>query len=374
MMFRKFLFRALGLLILLSTASCKVEFSPNGTWTEIPLVYCVLDQDADSTFVRVQKCYLGEGNQYDYASISDSINYPQGSLTVQLLKWKSVRGKYSMLTIDPSAIAPQQVIQCDYILHRDKVDGQFYGPEQPLYACRTKGLLDTASVYQLLVISNITGDTIAKASTYLLGDCQNPANMLIKPSVHSRFQFTGTGSNKACEMQWYSLPRARQYQLEVYFYYHEFYRSFNGAAYDTVITPHEIRISCPTVKSNLIASQQNCRLARQTFLSVVRDSVLACNFNLHQGEADVDYSLIPEDTVAVVINACSEDLAAYLFLHQLSDGINQEQHQYSNIEGGLGVFASRRTHLRFVVPTNNSSSGQYNRDLKDLGVGFFQGK
>ena len=45
-------------------SACEVEFSPNAEWREIPVVYCVLDQDDDTTFVRVERCFLGEGNIY----------------------------------------------------------------------------------------------------------------------------------------------------------------------------------------------------------------------------------------------------------------------------------------------------------------------
>ncbi len=43
-------------------ASCEVDFSPNASWREIPVVYCVLDQDDDTSYVRVERCFLGEGS------------------------------------------------------------------------------------------------------------------------------------------------------------------------------------------------------------------------------------------------------------------------------------------------------------------------
>ena len=76
---------SLSLLPLL-TVSCEVEFSPNAEWKEIPVVYCLLDQDDDTTWARVERCYLGDGSIYDYGSISDSINYPLGSIEVKLLR------------------------------------------------------------------------------------------------------------------------------------------------------------------------------------------------------------------------------------------------------------------------------------------------
>ena len=67
--------------------SCEVEFSPNAEWKNVPVVYAILDQDDDTTWVRVQRCYLSDGNIYQYGSHSDSINYPQGSISVALLAY-----------------------------------------------------------------------------------------------------------------------------------------------------------------------------------------------------------------------------------------------------------------------------------------------
>ena len=33
--------------------SCKVDFSPNAPWRDVPNVYCVLDPEEDTVWVRV---------------------------------------------------------------------------------------------------------------------------------------------------------------------------------------------------------------------------------------------------------------------------------------------------------------------------------
>ena len=77
----QFFILAVGLLL----TSCEVDFSPNAPWKEVPVVHCLLDQDDDTTWVRVEKCFLGEGNIYTYGAVSDSINYPKDSIIVRLL-------------------------------------------------------------------------------------------------------------------------------------------------------------------------------------------------------------------------------------------------------------------------------------------------
>lgn len=356
--------------LILCFFSCKVEFSPNATWTETPIVYCLLDQDDDTTYIRVQKAYLGEGNQYDFAQIIDSINYPQGSIEVKLLGWKSKLDNTGLPTRDLSVTAPVQEFIFDYTILTDKVDGSFSAPNQPVYYYPTKNLLDTNFIYQLIITHQPSGDTIATAETYLIKNYSSMTTMLTKPNNINEFQFSGT--SKVCEFQWYTLPFARQYQPHVIFHYHDFYRHFNGIKYDTILTPHTVRINCPKVKSNLNSPALSCRLDRQTFLTTVKESIQARNIDwaLYEADTNTDFSLVVDKDVDIYINAANEDLAAYLYSQQITGGINQDSYNYTNIKGGLGIFAARRTHIQFTVPSNTAARSNYMSDIKDLGIGF----
>ncbi|MBR5027718.1 MAG: hypothetical protein IKX51_00720, partial [Bacteroidales bacterium] len=69
--------------------ACDNEFSPNAEWKETMVVYSLLDQDEDTTWVRVQKCFLGEGDMLAMTSIMDSSNYSEGDLRVQIEEWNA---------------------------------------------------------------------------------------------------------------------------------------------------------------------------------------------------------------------------------------------------------------------------------------------
>ncbi|MCF0212511.1 MAG: DUF4249 family protein [Bacteroidales bacterium] len=356
-------------------SACQVDFSPNASWKEIPVVYCVLDQDDSISIVRVQRAFLGVGNQNEYLSVFDSINYPEGSIEVKLLEWPAERGDNGLLR-RRSNTTPRREFLCQYTLLNDKEDGSFAAPLQPAYTCVTKGQLDTASVYQLLVIDSENGDTLASAETYLVGNCNDMASMLTKPNNMDKFNFSGAGGNKTCIFLWYSLPYARQYQPYVNFAYKEFYRHLENGHWDTVITPHSFRVDWPAVKCNFDAATQTCRLSQAQFMAVVRDSVLAYQSrhdidpHAYDNDPTTDYTLVANSTIDIYITACNEDLAAYIHAQEQPDGLNQERFEYTNIHGGMGIFASRRTHLRFNVPVNDATTGGYIKGLKDLDVGF----
>lgn len=346
-------------LLLLLFASCKVEFSPNAEWQEIPAVYCVLDQDDDTTYVRVQKCYLGQGNAYDYMEIYDSINYPEGSIAVMIEEWNATKDADSVLHARDNA--PRKVYHFDYKVLDDKDSGMFCYPGQPVYVCRTQGQLDSSCLYRLVVLKTATGDTLATATTQLLW-----GNMLMsKPNNATKFDFSGV-SNKSCTFVFSALQGGRRYQPMIRFYYRNYYVQSNGAGgNDTVIIPHSLDIDAGYMKSSMRSSSESYSYAQGAFLSAIKNGV--------QGDPLAKYVV---DTVDIFMRACNEDLSLYLYSRELSGGINQTDYVHTNIRNGdaaksaVGIFAARRTHIMFTVQSPAAANTTYKKALDSLHVGF----
>ncbi len=342
-----------SIIIIFCFASCEVEFSPNAEWRETPVVYCLLDQDEDTTFVRVQRCFLGTDNNYRYSTISDSINYPQGALTVIMEEWNGTTTSEGL--VYRSGNSPKRVFNFDYQEIINKDSGMFYNTLQPVYVCCTAGQLDSTCVYRLCIVKNSTGDTIAQSETSLVyGDMS-----LTRPNNVTLFQFSGTSGSKTCEITWSAINGARQYQPIIRFFYRDFIIDRSVMPWDTTITPHYLDIPCNVVKSNMRDPYLTTRLEQNYFLSTIKSALQynVCNRNVI-------------DTVLVFITCCSEPLAAYIYASHPGGAFNQEPFTYTNIEGGLGVFASRRRHIQFTVGTPLSSASNYIKTLKELGVGF----
>ena len=70
------------LIITLLLQSCSNEFDPNADWTETTLVYGLIDPDEDTTFLRIQRCFLGKGLN-EYTQITDSNCYAEGEIDVK---------------------------------------------------------------------------------------------------------------------------------------------------------------------------------------------------------------------------------------------------------------------------------------------------
>ena len=79
---RKFRFMPFLLLLLPVLFSCNKELKVNANWKDVTVVYGLLDQTADTTFIKVTKAFLGEGNALQFAQVPDSSNYPDISRSI----------------------------------------------------------------------------------------------------------------------------------------------------------------------------------------------------------------------------------------------------------------------------------------------------
>ncbi len=324
----------ISLLLVSLFASCEVDFSPNAEWKETPSVYCILDQDDDTTWVRVEKCFLAEENIYSYGLVSDSINYPQGSIKVSLIAYN---GTQVVDTID-----------CQYT-ERDRPAGSFASTSQPLYYTTEK--LRENYLYQLEI--RRTADSRVIANTDIIPLIKTP-DTSTHPFIHKPFSnglFGFSGGSPSFEMEWYSMPNARRYQPIIRFYYRQ-----DG---DTQYV--DVPCSKVLVKTDPQAYMYSSILYRNEFLQGLKEAFR----DNHAAKYYLKY-------VDVYVTSCNEDFNVYLNTVDANNSIDQGTEAYSNIHNGVGVFAARRTHLCKRVDADSSLSpnqGLY-YFLVNLGVGF----
>ena len=326
--------------LVLSFAACEVEFSPNANWKNVPVVYCLLDQDDDTTWVRVQRCYLSEDNIFNYGQNSDSINYPQGSIAVALLAYENGVQKDSMAF--------------EYTT-RNHDTGSFANSAQPLYWFRTKNRLKENYTY-VLTIRNTSDNSILATTDPIPLIKQVSQTLITKPTVtvYNGDTISGglafydpMGNNTlGCHIAWNALENARLYQPFVRFYYQK----------DSITYHADFMCPKAPLKSNEIY------YSRDLFLDQVKH---------YFGDDTTRKYFVPR--VDMYLTCCSEDLNAYLSTVSNAGDITQSTEVYNNIKGGVGVFAARRTHLFKRMPAKADMTP--NRGLlyflTQLNLGFY---
>src|SRR5581483_6552542 len=128
--------------------ACKNDVKILAPYKDIPVIYGLLDQSDTTHYIRVNKAFEGLGNSYAMAQQYDSINYPVGTITVQLQNLNTS----STITLDTTT-----AIALD--------PGIFSYPKQVVYY--TKAAIDPTAQYKLIVTNEKTGKVCTGTATLL---------------------------------------------------------------------------------------------------------------------------------------------------------------------------------------------------------------
>lgn len=326
----------LAALLLPLFTSCEVEFSPNADWKNVPVVYCLLDQDDDTSWVRVERCHLSNEGVMAYGQDPDSINYREGEISVAILAYEGDQLRDSI----PFA----------YTL-RQRDTGTFAGGMQPVYFAETRGRLRDNYDY-FLSIRKADGTKLASSSAVRLIQYDRSKKLFsyLKNNKFGFYDIDGTSSAN-CKISWDLLPHARIYQPIIRFYY----RVDEETRY--------VDLPCSRVVPVYAASSASANYSRYTFLDDLRTALA------HDTASRKEYL----KRVDIYLTCCTEDLNTYMSTVGASSDLTQGRETYSNIQGGVGIFAARRIHLFSSYPADDSqveNSGLY-YFLQNLGVGLY---
>lgn len=330
----------LALAFCLLSTSCDNDFSPNGEWRETMVVYGLLDQDSDTSWIRIQKCYLGKGDMLAMSSIIDSSNYPEGDLSVKIVEWNANENASGSIE---KTTESGKVFNFNYKVLSNKQEGEFYAPEQPVYYCVTKNQLDENKIYELRIHNNKTGLDV-NAETPLIGSFESNS-IKVNNSNLGIFTF----QNGKASLQWPNAKRARVYQPMIRF----FYRNVSSDSLMHV----DVLFSTREVTNELVASTQ---ISRTFFGNEIAKLI-----------TDHDTPKIMGDSIALYLFAGDENLKMYRSISAPPNTIVQERGIYSNINGGLGLFAARRIHIYREMPIPlNTNDPNFRGLIRGLEIGF----
>jgi len=299
---------------------CKTDFSVNGEYEERAVVHFLLDQGQEYHFLKLNKTFLGDGNANDFALIADSSDFTNVDAVVEEFKNGSVIRSWTLQDT----------------LIENKNPGAFYFPEQKLYFFYADDLDDEA-IYRLRIdIENgkhiitgqtelVTGVSINTPTTVTqIGFAE--ANVPLNGYRTQQVRFTkGTGAVFNARMDFrYIEETASGNEL----------KTVNWNLGD--ITAEDIS----TATGNISAQGE-------FFYQLVRDNV-----------PEVDASIIRRyvENFEINVTAGSDDLFTYMLVNQPSSSLAQNKPEYTNVEGGLGIFSSRVTVTLFREAFNPPNS------------------
>ena len=301
-------FRNILILLLIITAfySCNKKLDVNADWQDITVVYGILSQNEDTSFIKITKAFLGEGDAMQFAKIPDSSNYPD-KLDVKLEAWS---GNNLVNTYNFDTITIHTKVAGDSI---------FYYPLQLVYFSPT-GHLNENNTYKLKITHKKTG-VIDSASTKLVHSfiVDNPDPFIKKVDYIPGHNF---------DVKFEPAYGGKRYQLLIRFHYLEttlngsVNKSFDWMLFNNlqVVNPYEP-----------LPEAIEKGFSGDIFFTVLAGKIKNDPNVTSRVARGVDY----------IFSVASEDLNTYMEATEPSLSIIQERPSFSNIYNGIGLFSSR---------------------------------
>ena len=323
-------------LVGLAFLSCKTDFDINAPYKPIPIIYGLLDQSKDTQFVKINKSFIGDGNNVDYASINDSLLFSNVSARVE---------QYA-----PGLSSPFKVYDLQELWVGNLQSGIFYEDSQKVYYFVPDAPLNDEHLYQLVVSVDDVQDDIT-AQTRLLDGSSLSFDYLFSLSFGINglnFADVNLGTSDVFyspQIKWNTAPRGKRYELTMSFRYNEI--TSNSSIPKTIYWSLGTQTAIGNGDALNDSEKMFVNLSGEQFFEMVNSRLMD-----YPNEAQV----LKREIVAVdfIVSAGNEDLNTYIEVNEPATGVVTERPTFTNISGdGIGLFASKCE----VAITGNFSDG-----------------
>lgn len=313
--------------------SCSTDFEVNAPWEDKTVVFGMLDQSDDVQYVKINKTFLGEDDAFNMANVSDSFNYAE-QLNVSLLR------------LDDE---DDDVLETIYLVPTNEIvkdTGVFADDNNLLY--KTEQKIRRNSRYQLYIEIPATGKIITAETTTIDtfkidGPLYTTAgnNIKIPFGLYSdyRITFDQAHNSKIC-------------YINIYFNYYD----ITGT--DTVL--NQISYSAAPKVFNQVTENQ---------VDDINEIVIFTN-----GEEFYKFVASALDVPPIGTKRLAEsldfefycgtdDYYTYYQVNNSSSGLSQSKPLYTNVQNGIGLFASKYKQIIYDKELNNQSLDSLSRGV-----------
>ena len=307
---------------------CSNKLDVLAPYKESVAVYGLLNQDDSVQYIRVQRVFLGEGNAMDIAQNPDSCYYKTGELKVTFQRIKNGVAVGVDNTSGGQPTGPTEIILTETYI---QIQPGVFSTSQLLY--RTNHKLYGDSRYRLVVHSNKSGKDFNSSDVGLIGDFkqglvygQYGSQLIItSPTYQAPFVPRNKGT-VICKYN--SPPNAAVCGLKIRFYYTEYPAA--TAKY----------IDLDLGSQYLVHDRGGIAVD----LTYVGDAMIQNVANSIQVDASVSHRTA--DSLHFILNGAGFDVSLYNQVN-IATTLSQTKPSYSNINGGVGVFSSRKDYYIF---------------------------
>lgn len=350
-------FFIIGLAALLFFNGCSTEVDLNADYNSKTVVYGLLDPKADIQWIKINKTFLGDGNNLDYATIRDSSEY----------RWEEFSRLAVEMYIDGDYVTEFPLN--DTLLSNKEINGIFYGPEQTVYYFQTpfvngEAQLNEEATYRLVIDfverPDVSAETNVVKTTDIGFISPQPTSTLLMASN----QAGNAVDYKTVNIRFSTGENIKLYDFSLKFNYTEV---LNGERDTTSIEYNLGSYKSTSTGGGMLTDYEYSGLAFFTFLGNRLEAVegMRREIGVFDGSRTRCFDLR--------MSVANEDLATYIEVNSPVTGVIQERPTWSNIDNGIGLFASRSSvEVKGIGVTGAGPNGVTNiGNVKALCIGQY---
>ena len=319
--------------ITLGTIGCSTDIELNAPYQRTPVVFGLLDAGVDTQWVRINRTWLGDGNQLEAAMVADSSEYPANELTVSI----SERINGSVTRWWPMR---------DTVIENKSESGIFYAPEQQMWYFVPEGGLNSDATYDF-DMEIASEATPVSSSTNMIAE--QIGNITQPPPGVNNFKlgFASVGFQTTypdITFKWASTAGASRYDITVYI--HVIERIWADLDHTVLVEerPRVVEWNIGTLNTSddgggevLQKEVSGERFFTTLATKLEEDPYVTRVLGVWDEQVQIARA------VDFVLTIANEELSTYLEVNAPVTGVIKERPAYTNINGGLGLFAARAT-------------------------------
>lgn len=304
-------------------SQCKNDFKVNDEWKDIAVIYGLLSSSDSINYIRVSKAFLGDGDSYAMAQVSDSLYYQNTTVKIEERINGNLTNTYNCLRIDtfrePGIFAHNNII----------------------FATNAVLLNNPDTKYKLLVFANNKEIT---AETALIQDFPvYPINPIVQLS----------SSTNKLSITWSTPPIGKIYEPVVRFFY-----------YDITSTDTTKKYLDITLDSQLSTSKEGGEVMST---SLIGTAFLHTVANIMPNNQNLIKRIVAKGSLEIRISVGSDEMYSYMQATLPTSEMVTDKPNFSNINNGLGLFSTRFIKIVPVLPSLRFSLSQNTIDSLALG-------
>jgi hypothetical protein len=341
----------LSIVVVIVFNSCSTDVELNAPYKNTTIIFGLLDPDfngdnvinqLDTQWIKINRTFLGEGDNTQYAAVRDSSEYTDEdfvSKKVQRIVEGDVVEEYPLISKTVS---------------NRSLNGIFYGPEQTLYYFIPSNTgLNQFSDYRIIL--NFTDGREVSATTPVikytsfswLTPQPNATIIMATQSTPGQVIYT-----PEVTVKWNAAANALVYDARLKFYYTELLYdndAWSGTPISTTEKSIEFYIGSVTKDVITEGEQLKITFGGETFFSFLENNI-EVNNRIRRVIGHFDTAQQRTECFDLLLTLGDGNLKSYIEVNTPSSGIVQERPIYTNIENGIGLFASRGSRNLISLP------------------------